>query len=167
MKSAFINVDVQEYYVQKDTFKPFINTAIETINAVSALFRENDQVVIHIQHAHAADGPGSDGFEVASAIDQAASDYYITKSYGNAFWQTPLHDLLIELNVDFVVIAGLAASQCVTATLNGAVERDFGATLLQNGVIDVSSDRIDVILKAKPVISYTALKKMLACHSKD
>lgn len=161
MNVAFINVDVQQYYAELEKFKPFINQSIETINYVSALFRDANQPVIHIQHAHAAEGPGSDGFEVAAEITQSSQDYYITKSYGNAFWQTPLHDLLIELKVDFVVIAGLSATQCVVATLNGAVERDFGAVLLQNGVLDVSQENIDVIMNAKPVISYPAIKKLL------
>ena len=99
-------------------------------------------------------------------IVQEKNDIYVVKEYGNAFWKTILENILVHNGVDFLVISGLAASQCILNTYNGALERDFRVVLLQNGLMDHREDSVRFIEREKNLISYTAVKYMIELYKR-
>ncbi|MCF7929919.1 MAG: isochorismatase family protein [Acholeplasmataceae bacterium] len=161
MNVAFLIVDVQKEYVEEPMFKDQLKTAAMYINEVSGYFRNAKRPVIHIQHATAGDGKGTEGFKVADEIIQKDSDIYMTKAYGNGFWKTNLEETLKSFDVDYVIISGLSASSCVLATLNGATERGFKASLLQHGLLGNSLESVKLIENERNLISFSAIKYIL------
>jgi len=89
------------------------------------------------------------------------SDFFVQKSFSNAFWETELDSILKREGVDCVVISGFAAEYCVLFTYNGAVERGYNAFLLQNGIAGFSDDEIRRIQLLRSVVSYDALEYFL------
>lgn len=159
MSIALLIIDVQKefYKVSKDTIDP----TIEYINYTSDLFRQAGQPVVFVQDMEGGSGPGSEGFEVIDDLVQAETDYYVTKEKNNAFFETKLHDLLQSKGIKFVVIAGYAAEYCVLFTLNGALERDYGASLLQHGVSGLDPVQIRQTHLIRPTISLEAVYYIL------
>ncbi len=164
MNVAFLIVDVQKEYVENPLFKDQLKSAALYINAVSKYFRDAKRPVIHIQQASAGGGIGTEGFKVASEIDQKDTDLYVTKDFGNGFWKTELEEKLKELKVNYVIISGLSASHCVLATYNGAQERGFEASLLQHGLLGHSLESVRMVENERNLVSYTAVKYILDLH---
>lgn len=69
---------------------------------------------------------GAPGAPLARALAPAPSDYFVLKPEQSAFFATPMEDLLRDLRVRDVVLAGLAGDGCVLATAVDANMRGFG-----------------------------------------
>ena len=63
--------------------------------------------------------------EIARALEPDHDDYSIVKPRHSAFYGTPLEFLLDELEVKSLVIAGISADMCVSATAQDAYVRKF------------------------------------------
>ena len=58
--------------------------------------------------------------EIIEAIRQSEDDYFFIKPRHSAFFQTPLHSLLMELGIDVVLLAGIAGDICILFTAKDA-----------------------------------------------
>lgn len=161
MKVAFIIIDMQKGCLEDTKHKDIFNRAVDYINETSAMFREAYQPVIVIQDVEVGNGPGSEGFELVDELMVCGSDSTLYKQYCNAFWETELDNILREMNVGFVVVSGFAAEHCVLFTYNGAVERNYQAALLQNGIAGFDEVAVKETLLLRPVVSYQALSYFL------
>lgn len=161
MAIAFLIIDVQNGYVGLPGFKDMIHRASMYINEVSEYFRKANQPVIHIQHKDPSFRKDSSDMDVAPDITQKESDLHLEKTYGNAFWETHLDRILKDLEVDFVICAGLSATHCVLATYNGALERGYKAVMLQNGLLGETVDEVKTVQSERNLISYTAVGYLL------
>jgi nicotinamidase-related amidase len=65
---------------------------------------------------------------------------YFTKTRGDAFSNERLRQHLAALGIDEVVLAGLMAKACMTATTRGAIAAGLRVRVLEGAVAD-SSDR--------------------------
>ena len=131
MKTAFLIIDVQKGYIEDPEFRKTVVPSVEYINEVSGYFRKADLPVIVIQHVGGYK-PGDEGFEVANELTVSNSDIRIEETFSNSFWETDLEKILKELEVDTLIVSGFAASFCVLATYNGAIERGFFTLPLLN-----------------------------------
>jgi len=161
MSIALLVIDVQKKYVSQPAFKETFAMAKEYINYVSDLFRKAQQPVIHILHVEPEENIESDDFQVSEEIVQKDGDIYLHKHYGNGFWKTDLQKILEDHGIEFVVCSGLAAAYCVLATYNGALERGFGAAMLQSGLVGNSWDEVRTVQRERAVISYNSVKYIL------
>ncbi len=161
MKAALLIIDMQKDCYEKCKIKDEFDGAIDRINKAASLFRSKGLPVAVVQDEGVGGGPGHRGFEVVDTIKRAPTDIVIHKQYNNAFCKTALERLLKEQNVGFVVVSGYAAEYCVNFTLNGALECDFHASLLQNGVAGGSLEDIRRVQMLRPVVSLQALEFML------
>jgi nicotinamidase-related amidase len=134
MKTALLIIDMQNGCYEECKCKDTFTAPIETINAAAKLFRAKRLPVVMVQDTRVGEGPGSQAFEVVSEVSRSEGDIPLYKGYRNAFWKTELEQILRERGVEFVVVCGFAAEYCVLFTYNGAIERGFGVSLLQNGV---------------------------------
>ena len=137
--------------------------AIETINAVIALFREKHLPIICIQHVEEEEKlvPGAEGFELPDDLDILPSDLHIHKVYGNSFNKTPLEDELRKLGVDTVIITGFCAEYCVLSTCRGAEDLDLTPIIVRGSLASVIPENIRFVESINNIISYGALKKVL------
>ncbi len=161
MKAAFLVVDVQQAFYDNENYNSQLRSATSYINHVSSLFREHDQVVVHVQHGPAAGGKGNPGFEIGNLINQEEGDLYITKWYGNSFWKTDLEKLLNERDVDLVIVSGFAAQNCVLSTYNGAIERDFETAILQHGIAGFNKEDSRLMHHERNIVSHNIIEYIL------
>jgi len=161
MSIAFLVIDMQREFEKIERCKENISDAVVYINETAKMFREAGKPVIFVQDEEAGEGPGSDGFKIIESLDVQASDQIISKMYSNSFWHTKLEEVLEASNVEFVVISGFAAEHCVLFTYNGAVEREFGAALLQHGIAGFDKDEIKNIQHLRSTVSIETIDFML------
>jgi len=108
----------------------------QRINAVARRFRALQKPVIFIQHDGTKEDylfPGSPGFQILEELEKAESDHFVTKTANSAFYKTPLHELLLRLDVDTVYLTGMATDFCVNATLHAALVHDLNVVVVQDG----------------------------------
>jgi nicotinamidase-related amidase len=161
MKIGFLIIDMQNIFLHDQMEKLNVGEACEYINYVSGLLRSKDHVVIHIQDMEGStEDADLQARDVIPEITVDPQDIRVVKEYSNAFWKTDLEQVLHQHGVEFLIIAGFAAEHCVTFTLNGAMERDFPAAILQRGIVSTKADAITTIYRDRPVISHPVIKFM-------
>lgn len=161
MSIALLIIDLQKEYFKDGIRKTELTDALEYINETSKLFRQADKPVVIIQNADDNNKLHSQGYEVVDALHVEDSDFRISKTYSNAFWETELEVLLNDMNVEFVVCCGFAASHCVLFTYNGADERGFKAALLQNGIVGIEKKYVAEVQQLRDVICIEAIEFIL------
>jgi nicotinamidase-related amidase len=75
-----------------------------------------------IEHAK-LEGPRA--AQIAQQLMPTSDDYFVLKPRHSAFYATPLSLLLEELEIEELVLAGVAGDQCVLATAGDALLREF------------------------------------------
>ena len=68
---------------------------------------------------------GGDGAEIARQLAPHDDDYFVLKPKHSAFFATPLHLLLQHLQVERLLITGVASDQCIVTSAVDARMRDF------------------------------------------
>ncbi len=158
MKPALLVIDVQEAFVGHKRGNEEFVKCLDNINYSMDLFHKADLPVIVIRHV--AQGDGKEHKNIKE-LHIAESDIEITKVYGNSFWRTKLEKVLRDLDVEFLVLCGNVAENCVNATYVGAQERDFVPTLLQNGVFARRKEFLLSHFFARELISCSAIEAMV------
>jgi len=161
MSIALLVIDMQKEFEVIDRCKVHLEDAVAYINEASGIFRAAGKPVVFIQDEEAGEGPGSEAYEIMDSIDREEGDLYISKFYSNSFWKTKLEEVLADHSVEFVVIAGFAAEHCVLFTYNGALERGFGASILQHGVAGFDLHEIKNLQHLRSVVSLETVDFML------
>jgi len=158
MKIALMIIDVQKAYIGHRKDEKLYDETFWYINYTAGLFRKADKPVIVVRDIANGDGPDYDN---VADLTVAPTDHEILKNYGNSFWKTNLEGLLKDLDVDFVMLCGNAEEFCVSATYNGAIERDFGVAILQNGVFSETEVGSLDMMRNKNLVAYNILKGIL------
>ena len=65
--------------------------------------------------------PG-DAFQLDPRLQRRPSEKIVTKRYASAFKGTNLHDMLVMLGVDTLIVTGVSTSHCVYATCRDATD---------------------------------------------
>ena len=161
MSSALLIIDMQNAFLKEYVDSHIVRDACEVINYCSQLMRDAGQTVVHIRDVEGADEMTEEELVIHSDIDVEPADLKLDKEYSNAFYQTNLTELLKEQGVDFVILCGQAAEQCVVFTYNGATEHGFIPTVLQEGVISSKAGRAERLLQDRNVISHAAIRALI------
>jgi nicotinamidase-related amidase len=159
-KVALLVIDMQKNCKEATSCKASFEKAVEYINEISQYFRQRKQPVVIIQDVE-AEGPETEGFKCVEELVVSDDDFFVHKTYCNAFWETELDNILKNEGVDCIIISGFAVEHCVLFTYNGAIERGYNTFLLQNGVAGFDDDEIKRIYSLRPVICYEALEYFL------
>lgn len=162
MKPALLVIDIQNQYL---TFvqEREKELALYMINAAISLFRHHGFPVIRVYHTDPEFGPepGTEAFKFPPDIQIDAQDLEIIKHFPSAFKKTVLENALFEEGVNTVFLCGLSAVGCVLATYYGAMERDFKAFMIKDGLMSHNSRYTDFVEEVFETVGYTALNVML------
>lgn len=158
MNIALLIIDVQKAFIDHRKGEEEYSRTFDYINHTAFLFRESKKPVIIIRDLSDGD---DENYANADELATDEGDIEIIKYNSNSFWQTDLEETLKRLNVDFVVLCGNAAEYCVLATYNGAMERGFGAAMLQNGIFAASQTGLLDIAFNRAVISHQVISYIL------
>jgi ureidoacrylate peracid hydrolase len=143
MQNAFIHPDGSLSKMGLDTSRTSI--VIEPIKQLRNKFKEQNRPVIYTQHTHRLDRTdvgliakvfppiinlghcfeGTWDGEIIEQLKPDGEDYVIKKSRFSAFYNTQLEEVLRGLNIDTLVVVGIATNICVESTVRDAFYRDF------------------------------------------
>lgn len=151
-KSALIIIDMQNAFISKkgslslmglDTSRT--TKVIEPIITLKKEFKKHGRPIIYLQHIHRPDladagliskvfpkimdlGHCFEGSWDAKIIDELApedNDYIVKKHRFSGFYNTQLEDVLRSLDVNILVVTGIATNVCVESTVRDAFYRDY------------------------------------------
>lgn len=143
MQNAFIHKEGSLSKMGLDTSRTSI--VIEPIKQLKDKFKAVNRPVIYIQHTHRRDrvdagliakvfppimdlGHCFDGSWDGDFIDELKpndDDFIIKKNRFSAFYNTKLEEILRGLDIETLVVTGIATNICVESTIRDAFYRDF------------------------------------------
>jgi nicotinamidase-related amidase len=92
-------------------------------------------------------GLGDPGTQVHAAVAPQPDDIVVVKKRISAFIGSDLDVVLRSLEVDSLVLTGIATSGVVLSTLRHAADLDFGLTVLRDGCADADREVHRVLLE--------------------
>ena len=142
---ALIVIDMQRY------FASIAENLVAEVNATTFACRERKCPVVFTKHGHKIveldSGSlgrfwgtekmiryGSDDWELLPELNMCSNDIIIDdKRTYDAFYETPLQDILNQLHVSTVVVAGVVTNLCCETTARSAFVRNFDVIFLSDG----------------------------------
>lgn len=128
--------------------------AIDRIRVLKDFFRERALPVFYTTRQEPGDGPFFEGRwkdknprfitegqpadrnHIVTEIAPDEQDIVIEKTKPSGFYGTPLTGYLIDLDVDSLVVCGVATSGCVRATVVDAVSLNYRVSVVEDGTFD-------------------------------
>jgi nicotinamidase-related amidase len=135
MTTALLIIDVQQALCVGEHAAFESARVIDRINLVTRKARAVGALVIVIQH-ESLNGPlayGTEGWQVASALETQPTDTYIRKKATDSFHQTNLHAVLQAKGVQNLIICGLQSEFCVDTTTRRALALGYPVVLISDG----------------------------------
>jgi nicotinamidase-related amidase len=138
MERALVIIDIQRDYVPGGAY-PLVEPEAAAANAKRLLeaFRDSGEPIVHLQHVWDAPEatfmrPGTDGVEIHADVAPEGEETVLRKAQPNGFVGTALERELRGHGVEEIVVAGMMSSMCVDATVRGAVDLGFTATVVHD-----------------------------------
>jgi len=91
-----------------------------------------------VRHCLTDDVPGC---EVVQLLAPDGDDYFVLKPKHSGFFSTTLDTLLEHLQVETVILAGMAANVCILFTANDAFMRDFNIVVPRDCVASATPEQ--------------------------
>lgn len=152
MTTALLIIDVQHGLCTGEYEAFESKRVIDRINVVSRKMRVAGALVVVIQH-EAPDGPlqyGTEGWNLAAALDVQPIDIYVRKKASDSFHNTDLQAILQARGVKKLVICGLQSEFCVDTTTRRALALGYPVTL----VSDAHSTMNNSVLSAAQITAH-------------
>lgn len=129
-KTALMVVDVQ-IGVVKEAWEA--DRIIKNISSTVAKARQAGVPVIWVQHTGTEFKEGHPDWPWVPELVPAAGEVQIHKRFNSAFEETNLDEVLADLGISHIVLAGAATNWCIRATAYGALGRGYDLTLVEDG----------------------------------
>jgi nicotinamidase-related amidase len=127
--TALLVVDVQNVVVNGNHER---DTVVANVGSLVEKARREQVPVIWVQHSDENIERGSDDWRIVPELDPSEDEPLIEKNYGDSFEDTNLENVLSDLGVGRLVVAGAQTDQCIRSTLHGAVARGYDAILVKD-----------------------------------
>jgi nicotinamidase-related amidase len=125
--TALLVIDVQNGVVEDAHDREGV---IANINTLIDRARAEDVPVVWVQHSDDDLPQGSEPWQYVKELSRRDSEPLIHKTYGDAFENTKLEQVLSERAVGRLVVTGAQTDACIRSTLHGAFTRGYDATLV-------------------------------------
>jgi nicotinamidase-related amidase len=158
IKPALLIIDVQNQYLPTMS-KEEKKYALSVINGCIWFFRKNNFPIIRIYHSDLRWGPeeGSETFEYPKSIIINEKDTKVHKHYPSAFIKTELDKILKEKNRNTLFLCGLSATYCVLATYFGALEHEYKAYMIKEGIMSHNPGYTNMIKDICETVSFESM----------
>lgn len=124
--TALVVIDVQQGVVGE---APGRDEVVGNISALVEKARGDDLPVVWVQHSDEELVQGSDAWKYVPELVRRQSEPLVHKSYGDSFEGTDLEEVLSDLAVGRLVVAGAESDACIRSTIHGAFTRGYDVTL--------------------------------------
>lgn len=145
-KTALLIVDIQNFYFPGEG--PGLVHAEEAAliaKKLLQLFREQQQLVIHVRHQ------AKKGFEIHPSVSPLSAEKVITKQEVNSFYKTDLLEYLKSNSVNRLVIIGMQTHMCLEAAVRAAHDYGFECIVVQDACATKDMKFGDKVVKAEDV----------------
>jgi nicotinamidase-related amidase len=88
--------------------------------------------VVWVQHSDEGLVKESDEWQIVPELTPSEAEPLIHKNYGDSFEDTSLENVLFDLGVGRLVVAGAQTDACIRSTLHGALARGYDAILVSD-----------------------------------
>ncbi|MGB0945053.1 MAG: cysteine hydrolase family protein [Marinomonas sp.] len=140
---ALLIIDMQKGLFE--TPRHDFNGVVKRINCLGESFRRADELVVYIQHNSSKEEglfEGSQGWEIIDELDKSETDFKLTKTACDAFYQTELEALLKSKGITEVFITGAATEFCVDTSLRSCLSKGFNVTAISDGHTTANRDHL-------------------------
>lgn len=150
MKRALLLVDLQNEWADKDSPYHVSETElfIKHINELISNCRKRGYKIIFIRHVEEEGESfkeGTSGAELMKELDRNESDIVITKNHISPFYKTKLEKEL--KGIKGLAIAGILTNLCVRMSVEGAYDRGFDITLIEDCCLAMDDETHKFTLK--------------------
>jgi nicotinamidase-related amidase len=125
--TALVVIDVQNGVVdeayQRDAVVANINTLVDKA-------RDKGVPIVWVQHSDDGLERGSEAWQCVPELTRRESEALVHKQYGDSFEGTDLEQILAEVGVGRLVVAGAETDACIRSTIHGAFVRGYDVTLV-------------------------------------
>jgi nicotinamidase-related amidase len=125
--TALMVIDVQKGVVadayQRDAVVANIGTLVDKA-------REEGVLIVWVQHSDRQLEKGSDAWEYVPELTRQESEPLVHKTFGDAFEDTDLEEVLAKAGVGRLVVTGAQTDACIRSTIHGAFVRGYDVTLV-------------------------------------
>lgn len=133
-------LDVQEQFIKDKPYEDAAGSMIANINSLTAGF-EKDKI-LYVKSAEKALVINSKGFSTDTLpvpdfdprLNIVNSNIFVKVSTGDAFASAELMNYLRSRNASDIIVTGLLAEKCISATALGGVKRGFSVFLVPEAV---------------------------------
>ena len=127
--TALLVVDVQNGVVTGNHER---DAVVANVGNLVEKAREADVPVVWVQHHDQGLQHGSDAWQIVPELSPADGEPRVEKTYGDSFEDTNLENVLSDLGVGRLVVAGAQTDMCIRSTLHGALARGYDAILVKD-----------------------------------
>lgn len=150
-KMALLIVDVQNGVIESAYNK---DEVVENINIMISKARASKVPIIWVQHGDNELIKNSQEWEIDPRLEQSSDDYYIEKKYNSSFEKTNLNELVKQLGVSKIVLAGAASNWCIRSTAHAVLERGYDLCLISDAHTTETMELDDgIVIEAKDIIT--------------
>jgi nicotinamidase-related amidase len=105
---------------------------VANVRSLVGKARERGVPVVWVQHNDDNLVRGTEEWQIVPELRPDESEPLVEKSYGDSFEDTELENVLAELGVGRLIVAGTQTDACIRSTLHGAFARGYDATLVSD-----------------------------------
>lgn len=126
---ALLVIDVQKNVVggayERDAVVGNIATLVDRARAAGT-------PVVWVQHSDDDLPIGSEGWQYVDELAMGEGEPVVHKTFGDSFEGTDLADILAQLRVGALTVAGAQSDACIRSTIHGAFTRGYDVTLVSD-----------------------------------
>lgn len=126
-KTALLVIDVQNAVVSGAHAR---DEVVANVAELVANAREHAVPVVWVQHSDEQLASGSEEWQIVRELAPAESERRVEKNYADSFEGTALEEVLSDLSVGKLVVAGAQTDECIRATLHTAIVKGYDALLV-------------------------------------
>lgn len=126
---ALVLIDIQEAFLPVHQQGQLIRNALELRNRAD----EAGIPVIYVYQTDSSVPSGSDRWQFPAALKPRPEDYIIEKTSPSAFTDTPLNQVLWNLEVNHLVAVGISTPHCYSATISHGLRLGYDFTVVSDG----------------------------------
>ena len=125
--TALVVIDVQNGVVAEAYQR---DSVIANINILVGKARDEGVPILWVQHSDDTLERGSEAWQYVPELARRESEPLVQKNYGDSFEGTDLEQVLAEVGVGRLVVAGAETDACIRSTIHGAFARGYDVTLV-------------------------------------
>lgn len=136
---ALLIVDVQTGFIDGQFMVHDAPKVLRKIKGIIERARSSGIPVIYVQHSEDLENDGP----IHPLVFPSEGDHVIEKLTPDAFYETNLEEVLGELDIGHLVIAGFQTDYCINSTSRKAKELGYKVTIIMDAHSTIDSDQMD------------------------